>query len=89
MTRRYSQLTEMMKHHNFEFDERKYWSYGCNCLILGILIFHSIEIIQAKQTKGATEMNQSPFLFATAVLKFSFSKILKLISTEIRDFVLD
>merc|ERR1712025_1181954 len=35
VTRRYFQLTEMMKHHNMDFDERKYWSYGCNCLILG------------------------------------------------------
>lgn len=33
--RRYDQLTEMMHHHNRDFDERKYWTYGCNCLILG------------------------------------------------------
>merc|ERR1739848_372624 len=33
--RRYQQLTKMMVFHNAEFDERKYWTYGCNCLILG------------------------------------------------------
>jgi len=33
--RRYSQLTDMMEHYNPQFDERKYWTYGCNCLILG------------------------------------------------------
>ena len=33
--KRYFQLTDMMQHYNSEFDERKYWAYGCNCLILG------------------------------------------------------
>ena len=33
--RRYSQLTKMMRFYNDEFDERKYWTYGCNCLMLG------------------------------------------------------
>jgi hypothetical protein len=33
--RRYNQLTDMMEHYNADFDERKYWTYGCNCLILG------------------------------------------------------
>ena len=33
--RRYSQLVDMMEHYNSNFDERKYWAYGCNCLILG------------------------------------------------------
>jgi len=33
--RRYSQLVDMMAHYNSDFDERKYWAYGCNCLILG------------------------------------------------------
>ena len=33
--RRYFQLTDMMNHYNPSFDERKYWTYGCNCLILG------------------------------------------------------
>ena len=33
--RRYSQLVDMMSHYNPSFDERKYWAYGCNCLILG------------------------------------------------------
>ena len=26
-----SQLTDLMKHYNSEFDEQKYWTYGCNC----------------------------------------------------------
>lgn len=25
----------MMQHYNSDFDERKYWTYGCQCLILG------------------------------------------------------
>merc|ERR1711892_415488 len=33
--KRYSQLVDMMEHFNVDFDERKYWAYGCNCLILG------------------------------------------------------
>jgi len=33
--RRYSQLVDMMANYNNDFDERKYWAYGCNCLILG------------------------------------------------------
>ena len=33
--KRYSQLVDMMEHFNSDFDERKYWAYGCNCLILG------------------------------------------------------
>jgi len=33
--KRYFQLVKMMEHHNPTFDERKYWAYGCNCLILG------------------------------------------------------
>lgn len=33
--KRYSQLTDMMGFYNPGFDERKYWAYGCNCLILG------------------------------------------------------
>ena len=33
--KRYSQLVDMMEHFNADFDERKYWAYGCNCLILG------------------------------------------------------
>ena len=33
--RRYSQLVDMMANYNPSFDERKYWAYGCNCLILG------------------------------------------------------
>ena len=33
--KRYFQLTDMMEHYNPDFDERKYWAYGCNCLILG------------------------------------------------------
>merc|ERR1739838_448576 len=33
--KRYAQLVDMMKHYNSEFDERKYWTYGCHCLMLG------------------------------------------------------
>ena len=33
--RRYSDLLKLVKHFTPEFDERKYWAYGCNCLILG------------------------------------------------------
>ena len=33
--RRYFQLVDMMENYNPAFDERKYWAYGCNCLILG------------------------------------------------------
>jgi len=33
--KRYAQLTDMMQHYNPSFDERKYWAYGCHCLILG------------------------------------------------------
>jgi len=35
--RRYVQLTDMMEHYNSDFDEKKYWAYGCNCLILGMI----------------------------------------------------
>ena len=34
-SKRYFQLKEMMDFFNDDFDERKYWAYGCNCLILG------------------------------------------------------
>lgn len=33
--RRYAQLKEMFTSYNPEFDERKFWTYGCNCLMLG------------------------------------------------------
>lgn len=33
--KRYSQLIEMMEYHNANFDDRQYWTYGCNCLMLG------------------------------------------------------
>merc|ERR1711953_334 len=33
--RRYKQLTAQMQYYNADFDERKYWTYGCQCLILG------------------------------------------------------
>jgi hypothetical protein len=33
--RRYNDLLKMVKNYNPEFDERKYWAYGCQCLILG------------------------------------------------------
>ena len=35
--RRYFQLMDMMKFYNPEFDEKQYFAYGCNCLILGEL----------------------------------------------------
>jgi len=34
-SRRYDQLVDMMAHFNADFDERKYWTYGCHCLMLG------------------------------------------------------
>ena len=33
--RRYSQLTGQMNFYNNDFDERRYWTYGCHCLMLG------------------------------------------------------
>ena len=33
--RRYIQLADMMNYFNHDFDEKKYWAYGCNCLIIG------------------------------------------------------
>jgi len=33
--RRYKDLTAIARHFMPDFDERKYWAYGCNCLILG------------------------------------------------------
>ena len=33
--KRYSQLIGLMEHYNSNFDERQYWTYGCNCLMLG------------------------------------------------------
>jgi len=33
--RRYAQLKEMFTTYNPLFDERKFWTYGCNCLMLG------------------------------------------------------
>ena len=33
--RRYFQLKNMMVYYNNDFDERKYWTYGCNCHFLG------------------------------------------------------
>ena len=44
--RRYFQLTDMMSHYNKDFDERKYWAYGCNCLILGKFDIITISIIE-------------------------------------------
>jgi len=35
LARRYSDLLAMVYHYNPGFDERKYWAYGCNCLMLG------------------------------------------------------
>lgn len=33
--RRYNDLLAIVTHYESDFDERKYWAYGCNCLILG------------------------------------------------------
>merc|ERR1712050_266818 len=33
--KRYSQLIDMMMYFNQNFDERQYWTYGCNCLMPG------------------------------------------------------
>jgi len=33
--RRYNDLLAIVTHYEKGFDERKYWAYGCNCLILG------------------------------------------------------
>jgi len=33
--KRYSQLIDAMQYYNSNFDERQYWTYGCNCLMLG------------------------------------------------------
>jgi hypothetical protein len=35
VAKRYSQLIDQMALYNSEFDERKYWTYGCHCLMLG------------------------------------------------------
>jgi len=35
VAKRYSQLIDQMALYNTEFDERKYWAYGCHCYILG------------------------------------------------------
>ena len=39
VAKRYSQLIDQMSLYNSEFDERKYWTYGCHCLMLGKLRF--------------------------------------------------
>merc|ERR1712025_393348 len=33
--KRYAQMVDMMRHFNADFDERKYWAYGCNCFMVG------------------------------------------------------
>ena len=35
MGRRYTDLLRIVQHFTPGFDERKYWAYGCNCLMLG------------------------------------------------------
>ena len=35
LARRYTDLLSIVYHYNPDFDERKYWAYGCNCLMLG------------------------------------------------------
>jgi hypothetical protein len=34
-SRRYYQLDELINLYNPEFDKKKFWAYGCNCLIMG------------------------------------------------------
>ena len=36
-TRGYTQLVDMLKHYNPQFDERKQFQYGCNCYLLSKL----------------------------------------------------
>ena len=43
--RRYSQLADMMNFFNQGFDEKKYWAYGCNCLIIGMSISYSFRVV--------------------------------------------
>ena len=35
VSRRYTDLLSIVLHYNPDFDQRKYWAYGCNCLMLG------------------------------------------------------
>ena len=35
VAKRYSQLIDQMTYYNADFDERKYWTYGCHCMMLG------------------------------------------------------
>ena len=35
IARRFKDLNLLALHYMPDFDERKYWAYGCNCLILG------------------------------------------------------
>ena len=37
LERQYTDLLKLVKHYSPEFDVRKYWAYGCNCLIMGDL----------------------------------------------------
>ena len=35
LERQYTDLLKLVRHYSPDFDERKYWAYGCNCLLLG------------------------------------------------------
>ena len=35
LERQYTDLLKLVRHYTPGFDVRKYWAYGCNCLILG------------------------------------------------------
>ena len=59
--RRYSQLVDMMSHYNPSFDERKYWAYGCNCLILGK--FNHKKAILSKNLKFQIKVSFEIFNF--------------------------
>ena len=49
--KRYSQLHDMMFHYNSEFDEKKYWSYGCHCFVLGESILTVFSVLEARNRK--------------------------------------
>ena len=40
--KRFSELKEMMLNYNADFDERTYFAYGCNCMMLGKFQFQLI-----------------------------------------------
>ena len=54
--RRYVQLVQLMKFYNHDFDEKKYFGYGCNCLIVGkyrVFFIGILDFWQVKRGKRA------------------------------------